>query len=142
MKKIVAITMAAIMGIGLFSLVGCGKNAPSGNGNSAKNTPAAVAKIYLTAIADLDNSILMPLCASENQKNATILVMTECNDDEFISSAFRTAEKSSEEINGDTAKVVYICKKDAKRTKDLIFTLDMKKIDGAWKIALLKLTMQ
>ena len=26
MKKIVAITMAAIMGIGLFSLVGCGKN--------------------------------------------------------------------------------------------------------------------
>ena len=126
------------MGIGLFSLVGCGENTPKGN---AKNAPSAVAKKYLTAMADLDNSVLMPLCASESQKQATILIMTECND-EFVSSAFRAAEKVSEEINGDTAKVVYICKKDAKRTKDLIFTLDMKKIDGAWKIALLKLTMQ
>ena len=69
-------------------------------------------------------------------KEASILLLAQWFEDENAKTILGNAEILSEDFKGDTAKIVFICKKvKTGAQKDIVITLDMKKIDGDWKVA-------
>ncbi len=122
MKHFITVTLTAFLLIGFTACSG------------GKNSPEGVTKDFLTAMQKVDLEKAKELCAPET---ASLITMMETYGKAEMEKAKLEAKDKgvkeikiiSSKIDGDKAKVVYTAGDEKEET------MDLKKIDGKWKVS-------